>query len=68
MVEFWASLSATRSHSDHLPRLLRRQPAIDHEPGPNLTFPILSDTKGEVSAAFALRFRLPDYRIELYKG
>jgi peroxiredoxin len=33
-----------------------------------LTFPILSDTKGEVSAAFGLRFQLPDYLIELYKG
>jgi peroxiredoxin len=33
-----------------------------------LTFPILSDTKGEVGAAFGLRFRLPDYLIELYKG
>jgi peroxiredoxin len=33
-----------------------------------LTFPILSDTKGEVGAAFGLRFQLPDYLIELYKG
>jgi len=33
-----------------------------------LTLPILSDTKGEVSAAFGLRFQLPDYLIELYKG
>jgi peroxiredoxin len=33
-----------------------------------LTFPILSDTKGEVSAAFGLRFQLPDFLIELYKG
>ena len=33
-----------------------------------LTFSILSDTKGEVGAAFGLRFRLPDYLIELYKG
>ena len=33
-----------------------------------LTFPILSDTKGEVGAAFGLRFHLPDYLIELYKG
>ena len=33
-----------------------------------LTFPILSDTKGEVGSAFGLRFRLPDYLIELYKG
>ncbi|HEY2444550.1 MAG TPA: peroxiredoxin-like family protein [Rhizomicrobium sp.] len=32
-----------------------------------LTFPILSDTNGEVGAAFGLRFRLPDYLIELYK-
>ena len=33
-----------------------------------LTFPILSDTKGELGAAFGLRFQLPDYLIELYKG
>jgi peroxiredoxin len=33
-----------------------------------LTFPILSDVKGRVSAAFGLRFNLPDYLIELYKG
>jgi peroxiredoxin len=32
-----------------------------------LSFPILSDTKGEVGAAFGLRFQLPDYLIELYK-
>jgi peroxiredoxin len=33
-----------------------------------LSFPILSDAKGEVAAAFGLRFELPDYLIELYKG
>jgi peroxiredoxin len=33
-----------------------------------LSFLILSDTKGEVGAAFGLRFRLPDDLIELYKG
>ena len=33
-----------------------------------LTFPILSDTRGEVGAAFGLRFQLPDYLVELYKG
>jgi peroxiredoxin len=33
-----------------------------------LTFPILSDVGGEISAAFGLRFRLPDYLIELYKS
>ena len=33
-----------------------------------LTFPILSDIGGEVANAFGLRFRLPDYLIELYKG
>lgn len=31
-------------------------------------FPILFDPKGRVSAAFGLRFNLPDYLIELYKG
>jgi peroxiredoxin len=34
----------------------------------NLTFPILSDPNGKVSEAFGLRFRLPDYLIELYKN
>jgi peroxiredoxin len=33
-----------------------------------LTFPILSDVKGEVGAAFGLKFALPDYLVELYKG
>ena len=33
-----------------------------------LTFPILSDIKGEVGAAFGLKFKLPDYLVELYKG
>ncbi len=33
-----------------------------------LTFPILSDVKGEVGAAFGLKFKLPDYLVELYKG
>lgn len=32
-----------------------------------LTFPILSDPGNEVAAAFGLRFRLPDYLVELYK-
>jgi len=33
-----------------------------------LTFPILSDAKGRVGAAFGLRFELTDYLIELYKS
>ena len=32
-----------------------------------LSFPILSDVKGKVGAAFGLRFHLPDYLVELYK-
>ncbi|WP_186101199.1 peroxiredoxin-like family protein [Burkholderia gladioli] len=32
-----------------------------------LDFPVLSDAKGEVGAAFGLRFALPDYLVELYK-
>jgi peroxiredoxin len=31
-----------------------------------LGFPILSDPRGEVSAAFGLRFQLPEYLVELY--
>jgi peroxiredoxin len=33
-----------------------------------LSFPILSDTRSEVAHAFGIRFALPDYLIELYKG
>lgn len=33
-----------------------------------LDFPILSDRHNEVAAAFGLRFALPDYLVELYKG
>ncbi|SMF00045.1 Peroxiredoxin [Tistlia consotensis] len=33
-----------------------------------LAFPILSDAGNEVAAAFGLRFRLPDYLVELYKS
>jgi peroxiredoxin len=32
-----------------------------------LSFPILSDRGNEVAAAFGVRFRLPDYLIELYR-
>ena len=32
-----------------------------------LSFPILSDVKGKVGAAFGLRFNLSDYLVELYK-
>jgi len=34
----------------------------------NLTFPILNDEKSLIAAAFGLRFSLPDYLVELYKG
>ncbi len=33
-----------------------------------LTFPILSDPHNEVAAAFGLRFKLPDYLIDLYRN
>ena len=33
-----------------------------------LTFPILSDPRNDVAAAFGLRFALPDYLVELYKS
>ncbi len=32
-----------------------------------LDFPILSDPRNDVAAAFGLRFKLPDYLIELYR-
>lgn len=34
----------------------------------DLGFPILSDTHNDVAAAFGLRFAMPDYLIDLYKG
>jgi peroxiredoxin len=34
----------------------------------HLTFPILSDAKSQVAEAFGLRFKLPDYLVDLYKG
>ena len=33
-----------------------------------LGFPILSDARSEVAEAFGIRFPLPDYLVELYKG
>lgn len=33
-----------------------------------LDFPILSDPRNEVAAAFGLRFELPDYLVELYRS
>lgn len=33
-----------------------------------LTFPILSDEKGKVGEAFGLKFKLPDYLVDLYKS
>ncbi|MFM0162514.1 peroxiredoxin-like family protein [Paraburkholderia sediminicola] len=33
-----------------------------------LTFPILSDARNDVAAAFGLRFALPDYLVALYKN
>ncbi len=34
----------------------------------NLTFPILSDEKGKVGEAFGLKFKLPNYLVDLYKS
>ncbi len=34
----------------------------------DLAFPILSDTHNDLAAAFGLRFEMPDYLIDLYKG
>lgn len=34
----------------------------------NLTFPLLVDERSGIAAAYGLRFSLPDYLIELYKG
>ena len=33
-----------------------------------LSFPILSDTHNDVAASFGLRFQMPDYLVDLYKG
>jgi peroxiredoxin len=40
-----------------------RRSAREH----GLSYPILSDTRGEVGAAFGLKFTLPGYLVELYK-
>jgi peroxiredoxin len=37
-----------------------------HENG--LTYPILSDTRGEVGAAFGLKFKLPEYLVAFYRN
>lgn len=34
----------------------------------NLSFPILSDEKGRVGEAFGLKFKLPEYLVDLYKS
>ena len=34
----------------------------------HLAFPILSDVRGEVAAAFGLRFKLQDYLVDLYRS
>ncbi|MGI3899333.1 MAG: peroxiredoxin-like family protein [Janthinobacterium lividum] len=34
----------------------------------DITFPILSDSHNGVAAAFGLRFAMPDYLVDLYKG
>ena len=34
----------------------------------DITFPILSDPGGEISAAYGLRYAFPDYLIELYRN
>src|ERR1700735_2911721 len=34
----------------------------------NLTYPILSDVKGQIGEAFGLKFALPDYLVDLYKN
>jgi len=68
-----------RAYQEILPgirRLGAELVAISPQTAPNsrksvrqnkLSFPILSDVKGKVGAAFGLRFNLPDYLVELYK-
>ncbi len=63
-----------------LPEIARRGAslvAISPQTAPNsrksqrdnkLSFPILSDRRSEVASAFGIRFALPDYLVELYKG
>lgn len=58
--ELGASLMAISPQSAANSRKSVRQNALD--------FPILSDTHNDVAAAFGLRFELPDYLIDLYKG
>jgi peroxiredoxin len=44
-----------------------RQNSLKSERENKVTFPILSDPGNEVAARFGLRFKLPDYLIELYR-
>jgi peroxiredoxin len=56
---YGASLIAISPQTAHNSRKSVRQNKV--------SFPILSDVKGKVGAAFGLRFNLPDYLVELYK-
>lgn len=70
-------LQALQAASPEIEARGARVVAISPQTAPNsrrsqrdnkLTFPILSDEKSRVAAAFGLRFSLPDYLVELYKG
>lgn len=70
-------LQALQAASPEIEERGARVVAISPQTAPNsrrsqrdnkLTFPILSDEKSRVAAAFGLRFSLPDYLVELYKG
>lgn len=67
-----------RALQDFLPELAKFNAslvAISPQSAPNsrksireneLTFPILSDVKGKIGEAFGLKYKLPDYLIEVY--
>jgi peroxiredoxin len=55
-----ASLAAISPQAPVNSRKSVRQNALD--------FPILSDPRNDIAAAFGLRFALPDYLVELYQG
>jgi peroxiredoxin len=61
-------LSRIRVHGANVVALSPQTPVNNHKSvrENRLSFPVLSDVGGETSAAFGLRFPLPEYLIDLY--
>ncbi|WP_394840831.1 AhpC/TSA family protein [Pendulispora brunnea] len=65
-----ASRAAIATHGAELVAISPQSPANSRmsQRQNRVGFPILSDPQGEVAVAFKVRFELPDYLVELYKG